>query len=207
MVVSPLSPDIPPSADETVTVPDELPVPLPDLRLTDPPVPWLDTPPLKVIAPPAWLEEDEVLAPAATSTLPPSLSELTPAEAAREPPFPLLPDPTSIFMLPPLPPVATPDLMSTFPEEGLEELAVRAPLEREMNPVFPSVVVPVENWSEPESPSEPALADFTLTDPDEVAVPNPEVKTTEPPVFSDEAPEVKVKSPPLVIPAPDATLI
>jgi hypothetical protein len=79
---------------------------------------------------------------------------------------------------PPDPLVPLPTVMSTAPLRPL----VDAPLPRTKAPEFPELVVPVLNTSIPLTPDAPVFAVRMLTTPDDVAVPSPEPKLTEPPV-------------------------
>jgi hypothetical protein len=112
-----------------------------------------------------------------------------------------------MVMAPPVPPVAAPVVTDTAPEEGSVKDPVRAPVLKEIFPVLPSAVVPVEKRRLPLSPALAAFADLTLTLPEDCAAPSPEAIVILPPVLALEAPPVRAKLPPLIAPAPPATLI
>jgi hypothetical protein len=108
--------------------------------------------------------------------LPPLEDNEVPAYRITSPPDPLCPRPTVIYTDPPRPELAD-------------------PVPNIMAPAFPLLEVPVLRTRRPLTPAVPAFAVCKRSSPLEVALLNPVVIDTRPPVESEVVPEERIRLP------------
>jgi len=137
-------------------------------------------------------EEEDVLAPLVTDTLPPgALPVDAPADTRSAPPvFPE--EPALIETLPPLPDVPLPTVMLI----GLPLPAVEVPVSKVRKPELPDAAVPVLSVRDPLIPAVAASEEAMVTEPVEEAVLLPLFTVTAPPVTEDDDPADRTNAPP-----------
>jgi hypothetical protein len=159
-ITSPLLPEAVPLAN--FIIPDDPELVVPDEKLNDPLTPFT----------PAFMDLKKML----------PLDDAVPAPLVSEsnPPVVAVAVPPTAMMSPPVPAALTPATKEIDPV--LPFVPAAEPVEIRTAPLLPSLVVPVLNCSEPLTPAVPALADLTTTNPEDFAVPAPEVTEKKPPV-------------------------